>query len=659
MAEHDTARRIQYIDGLRAVAVLGVVVFHLNIGALPNGFLGVDVFFVISGFVITRSLSSSGQRRLLPFLERFYRKRFWRLLPPLIIVVIVTVIATALFVPPVWISRHIFFSGIGALTGTSNIVLTAASGSGYFQAESDFNPFLHTWSLGVEEQFYLLYPLLFWLIAYLTRARSVAWVKWIIPALGVISFVLAIWLSVSAPTFAFYMLPTRFWELVAGAVAFQLLSRAQARVGVGPLRTGLGWGALVLVISSFFGPTAWGSPLPAGIAPVLGTVLLLWFSPGKGGWGTSERWLSARPVTYIGRISYSLYLWHWPVVVLLRWTTGIESPFWIAVGLVLMFALAMASYHLIERPLQTAAFSRVALPSVVFVLLGALLLGGIAGVLRYGAGKDFVRFLPSSSAIVTERGWQPQDMPNLGPPVLGAVTDTSRPELLVMGDSHAGAYLGAATVVANELDMRMKVSTLPGCGYTLLSDIDQDGACAQQKRDLAELRAGDVVVLAALRVPRYNDMDGEPSPVYDADSPEEVANRVQALAQVDKLVDELSARGVAVIVDGPKPLFEVVPLRCADWFNEANPVCTGRSDIPKAELLKRSAPAIEQIEALRKAHPTVVEWDLFDALCPGATCRAFDDEGHPLYADTDHLSGWGNELIVASLRDAVAAARGR
>src|SRR5690606_34435219 len=137
----------------------------------------------------------------------FYRRRFWRLVPALALTIVVTLAATALLVPPVWISRHVLFTGMGALFGISNIVLAGSSGAGYFDQEADFNPFLHTWSLGVEEQFYVLYPLILWVVLLLIL-RGRRWARAIIPILGAASLALAVWMSVANPQISFYLLPT-------------------------------------------------------------------------------------------------------------------------------------------------------------------------------------------------------------------------------------------------------------------------------------------------------------------------------------------------------------------------------------------------------------------------------------------------------------------
>lgn len=652
--------RLAYIDGLRAIAVSAVVIFHLGLSAMPQGFLGVDVFFVISGFVITRSLMQAGDPgRLLPFLERFYRRRFWRLAPALVVVVAVTLLAVAVVVPPVWLSRHIFYTGAGSLFGISNIVLSSASGSGYFSQAADFNPFLHTWSLGVEEQFYVLFPLLFWCVFVWSVRRMQRWARWVIPALAVVSLALAVWGALADPTTSFYLLPTRFWELAAGAIAFTYAERVRAAVAERRALI-LGWVGLAAVIGALFLPQSWASPFPAGVLPVGGSMLLLWF----GAMAIDRRdgvgfWLGRRPMTYLGRISYSLYLWHWPVIVIMRWTIGVSDWWSILLAAVLSVGLAALSFRFVERPFQSFPLSRIALPSPAAVVAGIGIVSVVIAFYGEGARQSFEYRVQTKSAISSDKAtFDPLHLPTLGM-AEAAIDDPEAPQLLVIGDSHAGMYHGASLEVANDAGFRFVGSSVSGCGFTLSEAVDLEGACSMQRDALATLEEGDVVVFAALRLPRYLDQDGHLFAPVDQLDPKRVERRAEALAQFDAIVGDLEGRGVGVVIAGPTPMFEYIPLRCADWFNSMNPVCDGRAEISRDELLERASYANAQIAAVQERHPDAVVWNVFDVLCPGDVCSIRDENGELLFADQDHLGGRGNELVLPSYREAVAAAAAR
>jgi peptidoglycan/LPS O-acetylase OafA/YrhL len=212
------------IDGLRAIAVLAVMAFHLDNQWLPGGFIGVDVFFVISGFVVTASVVNLRPASLGAFVTFFYARRMVRILPALVACLLLAALASTLFIPQAWLSDSNHKSALAAFFGISNFVLAGSSGD-YFSPKAEFNPFTHTWSLAVEEQFYLVFPplLLSWLNAR-TAGRKNA-ITWAIAALSAASLAFCAWQTAHQPTQAFYMLPARFWELSCGVLLMITLPR--------------------------------------------------------------------------------------------------------------------------------------------------------------------------------------------------------------------------------------------------------------------------------------------------------------------------------------------------------------------------------------------------------------------------------------------------
>ena len=227
------------LDGLRAIAILVVLIFHMAPAALPGGFIGVDVFYVLSGFLITSILVAGIDRGTFSFAE-FYRRRIQRLLPNVIVTVLATVALWSLFLMPS-AARQAAAHGVWALVSLSNVYVLNFLG-GYWGNAAETAPLTHTWSLGVEEQFYLLYPALLVLLARLARARLRAWLI----GIALASFALSVWLTPRAPAFAFYMLPTRMWQLLAGAIvalpggAFPLRALVTSRAA--------GWLGLAVVL---------------------------------------------------------------------------------------------------------------------------------------------------------------------------------------------------------------------------------------------------------------------------------------------------------------------------------------------------------------------------------------------------------------------------
>ncbi|MBM5815569.1 MAG: hypothetical protein FJ083_02960 [Cyanobacteria bacterium K_Offshore_surface_m2_239] len=342
------------IDGLRAVAVLAVLIHHFDPAWLPGGFLGVDLFFVISGYVVTASLARRQERHWREMLAGFYTRRFRRLIPALLVMVLVTAIAFTAFV-----SRSdatygpIMGTGLTSLIGASNLYLLR-TGTDYFNFSTQFNPFLHTWSLGVEEQFYLLWPVLVLLTGVGFRGagtRALRLLLLLTLILSLLSFALYWRLSTSSATAAaFYLMPARFWELSAGAllVLVQALRPPATRPSAsllrpGPLSSWLCWGSITLVLVAFVVSNE--SAFVFKPVFVVATAALM---AGLSRHSRLGRALSHPALLAIGMASYSLYLWHWPFIVLLRWTLGLRMltllPLTIAIALA-----TWASYKLETR----------------------------------------------------------------------------------------------------------------------------------------------------------------------------------------------------------------------------------------------------------------------------------------------------------------------
>ncbi|MGR8023602.1 acyltransferase family protein [Burkholderia cenocepacia] len=312
-----------YIDGLRAIAVLSVVIYHLNAKWLPGGFAGVDVFFVISGFVVAMSVSELGPIKLHRFLAYFYARRLVRITPALVGMLLVTFLASALFIPEAWLSSSNQKTGLFAFLGLSNFVLSSNTGN-YFSPIAEFNPFTHTWSLAVEEQFYLVFP---WLFVPWLRGKPALSISMFSIAL-VASVACSIWLGKVDETRAFYMTWSRFWELGAGVLLFQFMharghsfDSASSSSRVFSVLADLG---LLMLIVGLVRARPDAAPFPACVLPVVGTAVLISVLHGRRG-GIAYALLTWKPARFVGTISYSLYLWHWPVFVLRGGLTRSDS----------------------------------------------------------------------------------------------------------------------------------------------------------------------------------------------------------------------------------------------------------------------------------------------------------------------------------------------
>ncbi len=310
------------IEGLRAVAVIAVVLYHAGLPGVGGGFIGVDVFFVVSGFLITgllwREASSTGTVGL----ARFYGARARRLLPAAVTVLVATCVASAVLLPPLQ-ARSVIKDGIASALYVGNYRF-AIQGTDYLAADAPPSPLQHYWSLGVEEQFYLLWPALIigtaWLLARVTRRTSAAATRSVTPyflVLGVlagVSFVVSLSWTESLPSWAFFSLPTRAWELAVGGLV--ALTAGAWRHLPGPSAAVVGWGGLALIVVTC---TQVGEatryPGTAALLPVLGTALVIGAGCATTDLGVGH-FLSKPAMRSIGRLSYSWYLWHWPVLLL-------------------------------------------------------------------------------------------------------------------------------------------------------------------------------------------------------------------------------------------------------------------------------------------------------------------------------------------------------
>jgi len=335
------------LDGLRAFAVVAVIINHFNKDLLPSGYLGVDIFFVISGYVITSSLADRKSKNFLDFLTGFYERRIKRLVPALVVFVLVTSVLICLFNPDPGVALGL---GWKSLFGLSNISLYRAS-TDYFAQSTELNPFTHTWSLGVEEQFYLLFPFLIYFSGFGQQAAKGArnlffWVG----ALTIASLIRFIYLyQVNQPA-AYFLMPPRFWEMAAGClifIGFQKRARIeQALEKVPPL----------LVVAAMVGvmylPVVAAVPATIGIV-VLSAVLIACLKRGT----VAYKLFTLDKVVYIGLISYSLYLWHWGILSISRWTIGIS--WWSApILLGIICILAVLSYEYLEKPIRKKQVKR-------------------------------------------------------------------------------------------------------------------------------------------------------------------------------------------------------------------------------------------------------------------------------------------------------------
>jgi peptidoglycan/LPS O-acetylase OafA/YrhL len=632
------------IDGLRAVSVLGVVAYHAFPRALTGGFVGVDVFFVISGFLITSNiLSDCAQGRF--SIARFYEKRARRLLPALAAVLAAATLAALILLPPhelrdygaslLWVSGFL-----------SNVHFRLATG--YFAHAAADQPLLHTWSLAVEEQFYIAWPLVVAWIArgQVRRLRPIVWIA------SLASLALAQWWLGRDPTPVFYLMPFRAWELGLGAlIAVGALPTPGPRAA--EVLSGLGLGMVVtamLLIDSH-------TPFP-GIAaglPCVGAMLFLHATAGTP--TIAARAASWRPAVFVGLISYSLYLWHWPVLVFGRIVVARPLSAGEALAaLALAFGLATLSWQFVERPFRRpGSFTRSQILGGGAALLSAGALGGLMLVQTQG-----LRALASPGVLLAERAgdsmdWRCLQRPNHALPVarVSCTSGLRRDgyDALLWGDSHANHFAPALRTAAVAHGLTLREATEGACWPVLgpkPPDLGVGANClAFNRAVIAEARADPrlgLVVVAA----RWNSLvraiaDGGTPPAR-------MQLRITAIIG-GMLADLRRTLGphVRIVVIGSTPEFDIWIAQCyarerrvshsGDRCDRLRPTDSASSGIADA--------AIERVVSTAPGVSAVFPRALF---CTADHCRT--RAGNTiLIRDDHHLTNEGGGFVVDRLFD--------
>lgn len=443
------------IDGLRAVAIVPVVLFHSGLTGLRGGHLGVDVFFVLSGYLITSILLTDLDRGRFS-LRVFYERRARRIMPALAVMVAVTLPMALAWMPNDKLADY-GWSVLGVALFASNFVFWKQDG--YFTAAAEEKPLLHSWSLAVEEQYYLVFPVLLALAwRFLTRRQMVA----LLIASLLASLALAQYMVMRNPMLAFYATPTRMWELLAGALCAFAGDRFRGRAWLADL------GLAIIAVSLL--TLSRNMPVPSLLTalPVAGTALVI-----LGGTGSvAGRLLSARPVVAIGLISYSTYLWHQPLLAFLR-LRALEppGPGALALAALASFGIGWLSWRYVERPFrQSGTPAPAARPGPVFTR--SIFAGPVsAGTVFAGTGAALTAAALAGAAIVTTTPVTDRETSrmrcNYGHPPCFART-APRMRVVLWGDSYADAFifsLGAALAAENiELVPLIKYSCPPILG---------------------------------------------------------------------------------------------------------------------------------------------------------------------------------------------------
>ena len=448
------------IDGLRAIAVIPIVLFHAGYEWISGGFIGVDIFFVISGYLISSIILDEMSREKFSFIK-FYERRIRRILPALFAVLLVTIIVGYFFLLPEEYTT-LAQSTLAATAFFPNIYFWETS-STYFGLDIVTTPLLHTWSLGVEEQFYIVFPAILYVLISRCQRKIVVSVILILLALSLIANILVVEVAAN-PKFAFYMIPTRAWELLTGVVlSLSVLPKIQ-KSSIANLVSLLGAGMILLAMLKLNENSVF--PGINAIYPVLGTALIIYSGTHQN--TLISRMLGTKGFVAIGLISYSLYLWHWPVTVYtnMYWESDLNKPFIVAVSL----ALAYVSYRSIEMRFRKR--------SNIPVISGKLKEIGAAALL-VSMLTVYILYYDGLSSRIPAAAWQAviADDLRVGKQDCKQFTDNNEldaficvigskntpPSFVLWGDSHAEAIANALHLTGQAKGVSGMVITSHGC----------------------------------------------------------------------------------------------------------------------------------------------------------------------------------------------------
>lgn len=658
------------VQGLRGVAVLAVVFFHAGVW-LPGGFVGVDVFFVLSGFVITRlllrELGDSGGLSL----ANFYSRRARRLLPAFATFSTVTMLVSILLLSPLGTQaqQHALKTGASATLLAGNWFLYFRGG-GYWGPSETLNPFLHTWSLGVEEQFYLVLPaalLVVWRLAGRRRGRrrQLTALAMAVGAVSVLSFLFS-WalstgsLSLGSPErLAFYGTPTRVWEFGAGALVALVEIRLLKVNSAGRLVLGAAGSALLLYSCVAFDEST-VFPGLAALVPVVGTMALLVGGAGTGPVTTAMSW---RPLTWIGDRSYGWYLWHWPAIVFagVLWpTAGLAKPLAAAASVV----PAALSYRFVEQRVRLNRGIRGlrALRLAAFCIGGPLVLalGAYLGASR-GWGLEAPPEWAERGVSFTA-GCHAGDHDKDPWPEKSCLFDVDNPEglVLLLGDSHGAAASSAVVRAGNSAGYDVAVWTRSACPFVIPKSESQQPMCdwwEQAAVSLVDELRPDLVVVVnrssgyTLTTEMVTDNGARVGGEFSTDK-----DRSRALGEWSRRVD-----GMLRLMDERKvPTLVVsdVPNWGLDFPDGSVSIVRPEPravDIPRRVLQRNRSQWVAEESKLADRYPLASVFDPFGIYCPARDCNPKMD-GMWNYFDDNHLTEPGSLLMAGPLQNAIVRA---
>jgi len=649
------------IDGLRGIAVLCVVLFHAGVAGFDGGFVGVDIFFVISGYLICGIIQREISEQRFSY-AKFYARRARRILPALFVVLLVCFVTAA----PVMTGAEMqdfSKSAVANIAAVSNIYFWKSAN--YFSTSAELKPLMMTWSLSVEEQFYLFFPPVLLLI------RRYKWsVGGVLAALTALSLMASVWMTSRNPSTAFFLLPARAWELGIGALLAHYDGRAALARRAPPawVKQALGAGGLVAVLAAvtlYDHTTAF--PGIAAALPVLGAAMLIAANDSL----VNRVILGSKALVFVGLVSYSWYLWHWPMLSFARLVA--DRPLGVGTALTLValaFLLAIASWRFVERPFRTSTTGdagtlwRYGAATAAMLAVGA----GLA------AGRGWPQRLPDDFVAIERSAPMPGDVClvgygqtalNLSP---ACVAGAGHGSLALLGDSHAAAIAGGLRALASRHGIGFNQLTkascpaLQGVSRRMLNQPPHARECASfNQAALARVRddpAIKTVVLAGYWSAPFDQEAAGQRFVLDTQPDAEVTpgqSREYLRQGLAATVGMMTAAGKTVVLVKDVPMFGFDPVRAvaAALIPARKAMATVLGMPPSGDgqtaadslVINKGDVASAYIDDIGRRYPAVMLVDPAATLCAAGRC-SYSGRADLYYLDSQHLTAVGGRVML-------------
>ncbi len=589
------------IDGLRAFAVCAVILYHFNNNILPNGYLGVDIFFVISGYVITSSLAGRKSKNFLDFIGSFYQRRINRIIPALTFFILITTILTQLFIQNR--SGQYYLTAAFSIIGVSNIYSSLQAG-GYWGVDSQMNPFIHTWSLGVEEQFYLFFPFLIWFTGFGKQNREGSRNLLIVLSfLTTCSFIYFIYLYLysSNESAIYFLMPNRFWEIASGSILFILRKRKVSIINklenISPLFI------LGIMIFIMFLPK---SSITFATILIIFLSNLLITSLRKG--TRLFNLFSNKRVVYIGLISYSLYLWHWGILTISRWTIGIH--WWsIPFQILFIYLISTLSYEVIEKRFRVINPSINKLQRSLKIFFTSILIG----IFSISLGTIFKGKFYLGNNV------------SKNPPK----NIRTNSKFFIIGDSHAADI---ENLLLNNKSFKTISMKIGGCKFYEINSKKCKKHILHQEKLISKINKGDVVIFASFYAPS----------IFLETNKIDYNESKKIIAYFDYILPILEKREAFSILKLPHPTVNSPKvgeaLLCKKEFFRPyiNPECFNAKGVSKKDFLNKNIAFRELMVNYADKYNNFHLWDVTSIVCPESECVPMT-KNNLYFRDRHHL----------------------